>query len=109
MADTSKNLPGTQNFTLCSTLSAMIKQPQALGIEAASIRFDNLTFESDRYVCVRESNEGKSTMVIVDTTDIKNTTRRPITADSATLHPAGKILALRGTAFFFVFWCVMTK
>lgn len=109
MVDTAENLPGTQNFTLCSTFSTMVKQLQALGIEAASIRFDNLTLESDRYVCVRESNEGKSTVVIVDTTGIKNTMRRTITADSAALHPAGKILALRGTAFFFVFWCVMTK
>ncbi|KAF9297509.1 hypothetical protein BGZ74_009786, partial [Mortierella antarctica] len=68
---------------------------QALGIDPASINFNNLTLASDRYVCIRESRDGKKFAAIVDTTNTSSIMRRTITAETITLHPEGKILVLR--------------
>lgn len=77
-------------------------QLQALGIHASNIGFNTLTLESDRFICVREK-EGtnpdqpgsQDQVVIIDTEDLDNIVRRPITADSAMMHPTRKIIALK--------------
>ncbi|KAF9413871.1 hypothetical protein BGZ94_000588, partial [Podila epigama] len=70
-------------------------QLQALGVDAASIGFNTLTLESDRFICIRESRGDQNMVVIVDMTDMNNVIRRPITADSAIMHPTSKVIALR--------------
>lgn len=52
--------------------------------------------ESDRFICAREENNGKKEVVIVDLAEANNTVRRPISAESAIMHPTEKIIALRG-------------
>jgi clathrin heavy chain len=52
--------------------------------------------ESDRFICVREKVNEQNQVVIIDLADANNLMRRPITADSAIMHPKQKILALKG-------------
>jgi clathrin heavy chain len=55
-----------------------------------------VTLESDRFVCIREKVKEQKQVVIVDLADSNNVLRRPAAADSAIMHPTGKMLALRG-------------
>ena len=94
-------------------------QLSAIGIQPASISFQvrfcattapctsahpqdsraqTLTLESDHFICVREKVNEANQVVIVDLADANNVIRRPITADSAIMHPHQKILALKGTS-----------
>ncbi|KAH9852080.1 clathrin heavy chain [Lenzites betulinus] len=70
-------------------------QLSAIGIQPASISFQTLTLESDHFICVREKVNETNQVVIVDLADANNVLRRPITADSAIMHPHQKILALK--------------
>ncbi|KAH9935862.1 clathrin heavy chain [Epithele typhae] len=70
-------------------------QLSAIGIQPASISFQTLTLESDHFICVREKVNEANQVVIVDLADANNVLRRPITADTAIMHPHQKILALR--------------
>ncbi|KAI0675438.1 clathrin heavy chain [Trametes maxima] len=70
-------------------------QLSAIGIQPASISFQTLTLESDHFICVREKVNEANQVVIVDLADANNVLRRPITADSAIMHPHQKILALK--------------
>ncbi|KAG0060203.1 hypothetical protein BGZ90_004132, partial [Linnemannia elongata] len=70
-------------------------QLQNLGVNAASIGFNTLTLESDRFICVRDTTGEQNLVVIIDLTDPTNVIRRPITADSAIMHPASKVIALK--------------
>lgn len=53
--------------------------------------------ESDRYICVREKAGEQSQVVIIDMEDPDAIVRRPISADSAIMHPDKKVIALKGT------------
>ena len=55
-----------------------------------------LTLESDHFVCVREKLNEQNQVVIVNLDDANAVLRRPISADSAIMHPSESILALRG-------------
>ncbi|KAI8996350.1 clathrin heavy chain [Trametes punicea] len=77
-------------ITFCEHL-----QLSAIGIQPASISFQTLTLESDHFICVREKVNDANQVVIVDLADANNVLRRPITADSAIMHPHQKILALK--------------
>ncbi|KNE65463.1 hypothetical protein AMAG_11086 [Allomyces macrogynus ATCC 38327] len=70
-------------------------QLPALGINPASISFNTLTMESDKYICVRDKVGDANQVVIIDLADTGNILRRPITADAAIMHPATKIIALK--------------
>ncbi|KIJ55342.1 hypothetical protein M422DRAFT_219983 [Sphaerobolus stellatus SS14] len=70
-------------------------QLSSVGIQPASVSFQTLTLESDRFICVREKVNDKDQVVIIDLSDANNVLRRPITADSAIMHPKEKILALK--------------
>jgi clathrin heavy chain len=70
-------------------------QLSSLGIQPQSISFQTLTLESDHYICVREKINEQNQVVIIDLADANNVLRRPITADSAIMHPRQKILALK--------------
>ncbi|KAG5897796.1 hypothetical protein JTB14_011798 [Gonioctena quinquepunctata] len=68
------------------------------GINAANITFATLTMESDKFICVREKVGETSQVVIIDMADSSNPIRRPITAESAIMNPASKVIALKGKA-----------
>lgn len=67
-----------------------------VGINANSFSFSTLTMESDKFICVREKVNDTNQVVIIDMNDATNPTRRPISADSAIMNPASKVIALKG-------------
>ncbi|KAG8255231.1 LOW QUALITY PROTEIN: clathrin heavy chain [Homalodisca vitripennis] len=69
-----------------------------VGINQASVSFNTLTMESDKFICVREKVGESSQVVIIDLNDPTNPIRRPISADSAIMNPASKVIALKGKA-----------
>jgi len=66
-----------------------------VGINAANVGFNSLTMESDKYICVREKVGDTNQVVIIDLNDSTNPIRRPISADSAIMNPASKVIALK--------------
>ncbi|MEQ2222944.1 hypothetical protein ILYODFUR_031734, partial [Ilyodon furcidens] len=79
---------------------------QNLGINPANIGFSTLTMESDKFICVREKVGEQAQVVIIDMADPNTPIRRPISADSAIMNPASKVIALKAsmiTLTFFVF------
>ena len=72
-------------------------QLQNIGINAANIGFSTLTMESDKYICVREKVAEQAQVVIIDMADSANPIRRPISAESAIMNPASKVIALKGS------------
>ncbi|WFD40239.1 Clathrin heavy chain [Malassezia japonica] len=70
-------------------------QLKDLGIAPESITFANVTLESEKFVCVRESGASGNSVTIVDLNNINNVIRRPMSADSAIMNPEEKILALK--------------
>jgi len=66
-----------------------------VGINAANVGFNSLTMESDKYICVREKVGDTNQVVIIDMNDTTNPIRRPISADSAIMNPASKVIALK--------------
>ncbi|KAI5123544.1 hypothetical protein M0805_006703 [Coniferiporia weirii] len=83
-------MAATKPITFCEHL-----QLSSIGVQPASISFQTLTLESDHFICVREKVNEQNQVVIVDLADANNVLRRPITADSAIMHPHKKILALK--------------
>ena len=52
--------------------------------------------ESDKFICVREKVNDTAYVIIIDMADPNNPIKRPITADSAIMNPASKVIALKG-------------
>lgn len=52
--------------------------------------------ESDKFICIREQVGEQNQVVILEMADPKNPVRRPISAESAIMHPSAKIIALKG-------------
>ena len=52
--------------------------------------------ESEKFICVRETGAANS-VVIVDMAQPMTPMKRPITADSALMNPAAKVIALKAT------------
>uniref|UniRef100_A0A4W5R2C5 Clathrin, heavy chain-like 1 n=1 Tax=Hucho hucho TaxID=62062 RepID=A0A4W5R2C5_9TELE len=69
---------------------------QNLGVNPANIGFSYLTMESDKFICIREKVGEQNQVVIIDMADPNNPSRRPISADSAIMNPASKVIALKG-------------
>ncbi|GFQ92711.1 clathrin heavy chain 1 [Trichonephila clavata] len=73
-------------------------QLTTVGINAANITFNNLTMESDKFICVREKVGESAQVVIIDMSNPTNPIRRPISADSAIMNPASKVIALKASS-----------
>lgn len=58
--------------------------------------------ESDKYICVREKVGEQAQVVIIDMADSSNPIRRPISAESAIMNPASKVIALKGSILKFI-------
>lgn len=74
-------------------------QLQNMGVNPANIGFSYLTMESDKFICIREKVGEQNQVVIVDMSDPTNPIRRPISADSAIMNPASKVIALKGESW----------
>uniref|UniRef100_A0A803XN81 Clathrin heavy chain n=1 Tax=Meleagris gallopavo TaxID=9103 RepID=A0A803XN81_MELGA len=70
-------------------------QLQNLGINPANIGFSTLTMESDKFICIREKVGEQAQVVIIDMSDPTSPIRRPISAESAIMNPASKVIALK--------------
>lgn len=86
---------------LCYMTRALSLTPSCLqlpniGINQQFISFTNVTMESDKFICVRETGAANS-VVIVDMSSPMSPLRRPITAESALMNPASKVIALKAT------------
>ncbi|EDQ92603.1 uncharacterized protein MONBRDRAFT_19294 [Monosiga brevicollis MX1] len=77
-------------------------QLTSMGIDAASISFNTLTMESEKYICVREAKAGKTELVIVDVAN-KSVERKPGGADNAIMNPAANIIALKAAKVLQIF------
>lgn len=77
----------------------VVMQLPSIGINSQFITFTNVTMESDKYICVRETAPQNS-VVIIDMNMPSQPLRRPITADSALMNPNTRILALKGMRFY---------
>uniref|UniRef100_A0A8C7YVI8 Clathrin, heavy chain-like 1 n=1 Tax=Oryzias sinensis TaxID=183150 RepID=A0A8C7YVI8_9TELE len=86
-----------------SSFSAPLFQLQNLGINPANIGFSYLTMESDKFICIREKVGDQNQVVIVDLLDPTNPLRRPISADSAIMNPASKVIALKAAKTLQIF------
>ncbi|XP_033486293.1 clathrin heavy chain 1 isoform X1 [Epinephelus lanceolatus] len=78
-------------------------QLQNLGINPANIGFSTLTMESDKFICIREKVGEQAQVVIIDMADPNNPIRRPISADSAIMNPASKVIALKAAKTLQIF------
>uniref|UniRef100_H0WIF6 Clathrin heavy chain n=1 Tax=Otolemur garnettii TaxID=30611 RepID=H0WIF6_OTOGA len=68
---------------------------QNLGINPANIGFSTLSMELDKFVCVREKVGEQTQVVIIDLGNPTAPLRRPISAESAIMNPASKVIALK--------------
>jgi hypothetical protein len=76
--------------------SRVNKQLTSLGINPSMISFTNVTMESEKFICVRETGTANA-VVIVDVASPSQPLKRPITADSALMNPEKRIIALKAT------------
>lgn len=78
-------------------------QLQNIGINASNIGFATLTMESDKFICIREKVGETAQVVIIDMNDPTTPIRRPISADSAIMNPASKVIALKAAKTLQIF------
>jgi clathrin heavy chain len=72
-------------------------QLPSIGVNSEFISFKNVTMESEKYICVRETG-AQNTVVIVDMTNPMSPARRQISADSALMCVDKKVIALKAVA-----------
>jgi clathrin heavy chain len=69
-------------------------QLKTCGVNPQCISFTNLTMESEKYVCARESGTTNN-VVIVEVNNPLQPMKKPITADSALMNPTQNVIALK--------------
>lgn len=74
-----------------------------IGINSVNISFNTVTMESDKYICVRERVGEQAQVVIIDMAQPTQPIRRPISADSAIMNPASKVIALKAAKTLQIF------
>ncbi|SCU88368.1 LANO_0D01904g1_1 [Lachancea nothofagi CBS 11611] len=67
----------------------------SIGISPQSLDFRSTTFESDRFVTVRETNNGSNSVAIVDLQNGNQVTRKNMGGDSAIMHPSQNVISVR--------------
>lgn len=75
----------------------------SIGINSVNISFNTVTMESDKYICVRERVGEQAQVVILDMAQPTQPIRRPISADSAIMNPASKVIALKAAKTLQIF------
>jgi clathrin heavy chain len=83
---------------LCKCLTSVtLVQLSSIGVTPEFISFKNVTMESEKYICIRETG-AQNTVVIVDMTNPMSPARRQISADSALMCLDKKVIALKAAA-----------
>ncbi|CEP62929.1 clathrin heavy chain LALA0_S06e07162g [Lachancea lanzarotensis] len=67
----------------------------SVGISSQSLDFRSTTFESDRFVTVRETNNGANSVAIVDLQNGNSVNRKNMGGDSAIMHPTQNVISVR--------------
>jgi clathrin heavy chain len=75
----------------------LFKISSKFGIPSQFISFSNVTFQSDKYICIRyiDPNTEKNSVMIIDLSTQQSTTHK-IDAESAIMNPKAKVIALKG-------------
>lgn len=68
-----------------------------LGVNAQFIQFANVTMESEKFICVRETGATGPQVVIVDMASPSQPQRSKISAESALMNPVSKVIALKAS------------
>jgi len=71
-----------------------------VGVASDFVKFGSTSMESDKYICVCETQGAgqPSNIVIVDMSQGNQVTRRPISAEAAIMNPVSKVIALRASS-----------
>jgi len=68
----------------------------SLGCDPGHFKFGVLTFESDKYITIKEpTNDGSGNLITVEPTNNFKFNKRPNKAESAMMHPTQNIIALK--------------
>lgn len=69
----------------------------SIGVQPTSLSFSTCTMESDKHICIRENptNGAGGSLTVVDMANPLQPVRRSISADSALMNPATKVIALK--------------
>ncbi|CUS24171.1 LAQU0S14e01816g1_1 [Lachancea quebecensis] len=67
----------------------------SIGISPQSLDFRSTTFESDRFVTARETQNGANSVAIVDLQNGNQVTRKNMGGDSAIMHPSQMVISVR--------------
>ncbi|KAG9395516.1 Clathrin heavy chain [Carpediemonas membranifera] len=73
-------------------------QLTSLGIKSESIRFQNVSLQSDKYISVRDGTDGQMNLSIVDLGTQETNTFPNFKADTAIMHVSKKVVALSGSS-----------
>jgi len=63
------------------------------GIDLSLIKFQNVTLNSSKYICVRD--EAKKAVIVIDLETKKANRLPPLAVDSAVMNPVSNVIALR--------------
>ncbi|OBA27121.1 clathrin heavy chain [Hanseniaspora valbyensis NRRL Y-1626] len=70
----------------------------SLGIDKKFLEFRSTTFESDKYVLVRETSaEGANTVSIIDLSNNSSIDKKNMGGDNAIMHPSKNVIAVRAS------------
>lgn len=82
---------------------------KSVGISPQSLDFRSTTFESDRFVTVRESQNGANSVAIVDLHNGNQVTRKNMGGDSAIMHPSQMVISVRANGTIVQIFNLETK
>ncbi|EKX72660.1 clathrin heavy chain, putative [Theileria equi strain WA] len=66
-----------------------------LGFSENSFKFDSLTLEGDRFVCIKDQDGANLTVAIIDMHNGNSVSRKPMKAEAAIMNPKEPIIALK--------------
>mmetsp|Transcript_21715 Transcript_21715/g.40605 ORF Transcript_21715/g.40605 Transcript_21715/m.40605 type:complete len:1699 (-) Transcript_21715:62-5158(-) len=75
----------------------------SMGVAPTSVRFNELTMESDKAILIRETQNGQAVLTTVDMAAGNQVNRRPIAAEAAIMNPESSVIALRGNQTLQIF------
>ena len=69
---------------------------QQLGLQPSNFKFGACTFESDKYICIREEQADQTvSVVVIELEKNNNVMQHPMKADAALMNPVTNVIALK--------------
>ncbi|CCH60283.1 hypothetical protein TBLA_0C04870 [Henningerozyma blattae CBS 6284] len=81
----------------------------SIGISPQSLDFRSTTFESDRFVTIRETNDGANSVSIIDLANNNNVIKKNMGGDSAIMHPEQMVISVRANGTIVQIFNLETK